>query len=68
MNKEQVGKLLDDEAFWIQWYEERGLTTSDAQGATSAIMTKRYGLDGLSALNQLDRDEARTLLIEREDK
>jgi hypothetical protein len=66
MTKEQAGKLLDEESLLTEWYEAQGLTTSDAQGASSAVMVKKYGLDGLGALNKLERNEARALLRERE--
>ena len=65
MTKQEVNKLLDEEALLIEQYERQGLTTSDAQGAAGALMVKKYGLDGFSALNKLGREEARELLRER---
>lgn len=66
MNKQQVGKILDDEALLIESYERQGLTTSDAQSAAGVVMVQKYGVDSFAALNELERDEAKTLLIERE--
>ena len=66
MTKEQVVNMLEEEEQLTAYYESNGLTTSDAQGASSTVMVKKYGLDSFGALRQLPRDEAKALLSERE--